>query len=106
MLLNAAARSGCHDMCTPHERLELPALAHVQGALRDPGARHVLVPRTATSVERQGGTVQPDAARGVGLRPPLRSNSARLGVPGRWMEFFNSVHPHTALDGHLPASRL
>ncbi len=35
-----------------------------------------------------------------------RSNRARLQALRRWLEFYNSSRPHTALERRPPASRL
>ena len=77
-----------------------------KAALRDLGARHVLIPprqpQLNGKVERFNRTLLEEWAY-VRL---YRSNSARLRALGRWIEFYNSARPHTALDGQPPASRL
>lgn len=70
------------------------------------GARHILIPprrpQVNGKVERFNRTLLEEWAY-VRL---YRSNGARLQALARWMEFYNSSRPHTALGGRPPASRL
>ena len=77
-----------------------------QAAVRDLGARHFLIPprrpQVNGKVERFNRTLLEEWAY-VRL---YRSNGARLQALNRWLEFYNSSRPHTALGGRPPASRL
>jgi transposase InsO family protein len=70
------------------------------------GARHILIPprrpQVNGKVERFNRTLLEEWAY-VRL---YRSNGARLQALERWLEFYNSSRPHTALGGRPPASRL
>jgi transposase InsO family protein len=70
------------------------------------GARHILIPprrpQVNGKVERFNRTLLEEWAY-VRL---YRSNGARLRALDRWLEFYNSSRPHTALGGRPPASRL
>ena len=57
--------------------------------------------------QRQGRTVQPHPARGMGLRPrlPHRSRTRQPPTP-RWLHTYNHHRGHTALGGNPPAARV
>ena len=69
------------------------------------GAGHITTrpnrPQTYGKVERFNRTLLEEWAY-VRL---YRSNGARLQALGRWIEFYNSRRPHTALGGRPPISR-
>lgn len=77
-----------------------------QEALTAAGARHVRIPpyrpRANGKVERFNRTMLEEWAY-VRL---YRSNGARRAAFRRWLEFYNSRRPHTALGGKPPGSRL
>jgi transposase InsO family protein len=77
-----------------------------QEALAAAGARHVRIPpyrpRANGKVERFNRTMLEEWAY-VRL---YRSNRERLAAFRRWLAFYNSRRPHTALGGKPPASRL
>lgn len=74
--------------------------------LADIGADHVTIrphrPQTNGKVERFNRTLKEEWAY-VKL---YRSNPERLRALDRWLEFYNSERPHTALGGRPPASRM
>jgi transposase InsO family protein len=78
----------------------------VRAALAAAGVRHLLIPprrpQVNGKVERFNRTLLEEWAY-VRL---YRSNGARLQALDRWLEFYNSSRPHTALGGQPPASRL
>ena len=75
-------------------------------ALADLGARHILIPprrpQVNGKVERFNRTLLEEWAY-VRL---YRSNNARTKALGRWMSFYNSSRPHTALGGRPPMARV
>jgi transposase InsO family protein len=77
-----------------------------RAAVAETGMRHLLIPsrrpQVNGKVERFNRTLLEEWAY-VRL---YRSNGARLAALGRWVEFYNSARPHTALGGQSPASRL
>lgn len=77
-----------------------------QTQLQTMGARHVLIPprrpQVNGKVERFNRTLLEEWAY-VRL---YRSNAERLAALDRWLTFYNSRRPHTALGGRPPASRL
>ena len=78
----------------------------VRAALTEAGVRHLLIParrpQVNGKVERFNRTLLEEWAY-VRLH---RSNGARLQALSRWVEFYNSSRPHTALGGRPPASLL
>jgi transposase InsO family protein len=70
------------------------------------GARHILIPprhpQVNGKVERFNRTLLEEWAY-VRL---YRSNGARLQALARWVEFYNSIRPHTALGGRPPMARV
>jgi transposase InsO family protein len=87
------------------------ALSYIRGndfrdALRASGIRHVRIPprrpQINGKVERFNRTLLEEWAY-VRL---YRSNGARLIALDRWLRFYNSTRPHTALGGGSPMSRL
>jgi transposase InsO family protein len=78
----------------------------VRAALTEAGVRHLLIParrpQVNGKVERFNRTLLEEWAY-VRL---YRSNGARLQALSRWVEFYNSSRPHTALGGRPPASLL
>ncbi len=75
-------------------------------ALATLGARHVLIPKYRPQVngkvERFNKTLLTEWA----YRRLYGSNEARLRSLPRWLDFYNSGRPHTALGGRPPVSRL
>lgn len=70
------------------------------------GAKHVLTPprhpQVNGKVERFNRTLLEEWAY-VRL---YRSNGARLQALDRWVRFYNSTRPHTALGGRPPVARV
>ena len=77
-----------------------------QAAVAELGARHVLIPprhpQVNGKVERFNRTLLEEWAY-VRL---YRSNGERLKALPRWVSFYNSTRPHTALGGRPPMARL
>ena len=77
-----------------------------RAALGEAGIRHLLIPtrrpQVNGKVERFNRTLLEEWA----YARLYRSNGARLAALSRWLDFYNSTRPHTALGGRPPASRL
>jgi transposase InsO family protein len=77
-----------------------------QAAVATLGAKHVLIPprhpQVNGKVERFNRTLLEEWAY-VRL---YRSNGARLRALSRWVSFYNSARPHTALGGRPPMARV
>jgi transposase InsO family protein len=77
-----------------------------RAAVAETGLRHLLIParrpQVNGKVERFNRTLLEEWA----YARLYRSNRARLAALSRWLEFYNSARPHTALGGQPPASRL
>jgi len=69
-------------------------------ALSNRGARGrrgaTLHPPAPTADQRQGGALQPNLARGMGLRSPYTSNQERAHALTPWLHLYNHHRTHTA----------
>jgi hypothetical protein len=62
-------------------------------------------PTLSAPDQRQGRTVQPHPAGGLGLSAAVSSEQARRASFGPWLHWYNHHRPHSALGGHPPITR-